>query len=396
MTKTLPPSPKARATDGWVAAQVHRRFFERSETFLHAMTSGLRIFRPVYLAWEFANLDQFPVPDTDRFTLAARPGTWRWAGQGIGRRILGRELPAERFLKRRGARLLHAHFGPNGVWALRLKHSLGLPLVTTFYGYDMSQAQALDPRHNRYQDHFAQGDLFLVEGPFMRRRLVAIGCAEEKTAIQRIALPLSRLPFRPRLPKSGREKTVILFSGRFVEKKGILPALEAIRGLRRTHESFEFRVIGDGPLKAEVERFVGSRGMAAYVRLLGFVDHAVHLQQMQEADIFLQPSRTAADGDSEGGAPTTLLEAQALGLPVVSTTHADIPYVVVPGRSALLSHERDVAALTANLERLLASPEHWRQMGEAGRAHVEAHHDAAREIPRLEDLYRELALPHGG
>lgn len=91
--------------------------------------------------------------------------------------------------------------------------------------------------------------------------------------------------------------------------------------------------------------------MGEYVRLLGFLGYEGYQQQMGEADLFLHPSVTAADGDSEGGAPTAIPEAQVMGLPVTSTLHVDIPHVVAPDESALLSGERDVAGLAVNVAR---------------------------------------------
>ncbi len=377
-----------------VVAHIHHRFFEKSETFIHNVTANLRRFYPVFIAWEYHNLDQFPIPLADRFSLTLTPGSWPWLLQGSGRRFLRRELPAERFLKKRHARLLHAHFGHDGVWALPLKRVLHLPLVTTFYGHDMSQAASLAGCEKGYRRLFAEGDLFLVEGPHMKKRLGEIGCPAEKIAIQRIAIPLARLPFHPRLPKKRGEKTILLFSGRFVEKKGLIIALQALRQARRAYTDFEFRIIGDGPLKPEIEQEIRNHGMSAYVRLLGFLNYNDYLEQMRDGDIFLHPSITAADGDSEGGAPTTILEAQALGLPVLSTRHADIPDVVVPGVSALLSAEQDIQGLAANIMRLLKEPDSWARMGETGRRHVEENHDSAREIPRLESRYAELIASH--
>ncbi len=371
-------------------AHVHQRFFENSETFIHNIVANLRRYHPLFIAWEFRNLGRFPVEAADCFSLTFPRWTWHWILQGMGRRILGRELLAERFLKQRQTRLLHAHFGHSGVWALRLKRALHLPLVTTFYGHDMSQASSLSDWGKRYRRLFKEGDLFLVEGPHMKKRLGEIGCPAEKIGIQRIAVPVAGLPFRPRPAKKKGEKAVIVFSGRFIEKKGLLVALHALSEVRRTHADFEFLIIGDGPLKPEIERFIQNHGMGPYVKLLGFLNYSDYLEQMKTADLFLHPSVTAADGDSEGGAPTTILEAQALGLPVISTRHADIPHVVAPGESALLSDEGDVAGLSANIIRLLTERESWTRMGASGRHFVESCHDTSREIPRLEARYAEL------
>lgn len=375
-------------------AHIHHCFFEKSETFIYHAIAQLVRFYPVYVAWEFRNLNQFPLAAADCHSLAAARGSRRWLLQGLGRHLLGREMLAERFLRQKQARLLHAHFGHNGVWALRLKHALRLPLVTTFYGHDMSQASSLASWEKGYQRLFKEGDLFLVEGSHMRKRLSEIGCPTEKIEIQRIAIPLAGLSFRMRSPKKKGEKVIIVFSGRFVEKKGLLIALQALRDVQRTHPVFEFRIIGDGPLKPEIERFIQNHEMNTYVHLLGFLNYHDYLEQMNNADLFLHPSITAADGDSEGGAPTTILEAQAMGLPVLSTCHADIPNVVAPGQSALLSDERDITELAANITRLLVDQQCWTQMGAAGRRFVETFHDSEKEIPRLETIYASLINKH--
>ena len=371
-------------------AHIHRGFFKKSETFIYYPATGMRHVHPIFIAREFFNLELFPIPAADRLAIARRAWTWRWLWQGIGHRMLGRELLAEHFIRQHNAMLMHAHFGQNGIWALRLKRKLHLPLVTTFYGKDLSSAGYLAVCREGYPWLFKEGDLFLVEGPHMKDRLAALGCPEEKIAIQRIAIAVNDLAFRMRRPKKKGDNVVILFSGRFVEKKGLLLALSALHNLRSTFPLFEFRIIGDGPLRPEIEHFIQARHMGTYVHLLGFLNYSDHLEQMKCADLFLHPSITARDGDSEGGAPTTILEAQALGLPVLSTFHADIPHVVVPGESALLSAEGDVTGLAENTARLLMNQQSWAAMGQVGRSHIETYHNAIRENPRLEMHYRGL------
>ena len=126
------------------------------------------------------------------------------------------------------------------------------------------------------------------------------------------------------------------------------------------------------------------------VKFFGFLNHADCLHEMEQADIFLHPSVVAANGDTEGGAPTVILEAQALGMPVVSTYHADIPNVTVPDKSASLVPERDADALVGALLDLVDHPEKWQEMGRAGRAFVEEFHNIDVEVTRLEDKYFRL------
>ena len=211
-----------------------------------------------------------------------------------------------------------------------------------------------------------------------------------KVRIQRIGIPTEKITFRPRKPKAAGEKTVFIFTGRFTEKKGLLPALEAMKQARQTNDQFEFRIVGDGVMKTEIENYIQQNDMDGYVQLLGFLTYEEYIKETQQADIFLHPSVTASDGNSEGGAPTTILEAQAAGMPVVSTYHADIPHVVVPGESALLSEEGDREGLVANILRILDDQDQWEAMGQAGRKFVEDNHDVHVTAACLESLYDSI------
>jgi colanic acid/amylovoran biosynthesis glycosyltransferase len=336
------------------------------------------------------NTDLFPFALDDCYEVGSNKSTLLGLSAGVWWRLTKRMIFAEQVIRQRNACLIHAHFGPVAWRALSLKRVLGLPLVTTFYGHDMAPELAQQPSWpKRRRELFEQGDLFLVEGPFMRQRLVDLGCPACKVQIQPVAIDLNGIPFRPRLP-SADGKVIIMFAGRFCEKKGLLYALEAVRDVRRSGRNVEFRVIGDGPLSSMVRRFVFENDMEDCVRLLGFLDHRAYLCEMDKADIFLHPSVTASNGDSEGGAPTTILEAQAMGMPVVSTYHADIPNVVVPGNSALLTAERDCEGLVRSLASLLDNPSDWAEMGRAGRAHMETCHNIKLEVLSLEDKYLAL------
>ncbi len=377
-------------------------FLPKSETFIYQYISHLRRVQPVCLSWGFENLDQFPVPDENLCLLSLKKYTFKWLYNGVERRVLyklqkgffRRDRVAERiatnFLRSRNAKLIHAHFGTTGVLTCRLKKILCIPHVTTFYGFDLSQLATQKKWKEQYTKLFLEGDMFLVEGQHMKSGLLSLGCPEEKIQIQRIAIPAGQILFRPRRPKNNSGKVVFIFGGRFIEKKGIIYALKAFHKVRETRSNFEFRIIGDGPLRTEIESFIVENNMEEYVLLLGFLNYSAYLKQMQEADIFIHPSVTAADGDSEGGAPTTILEAQAMGMPVISSYHADIPNIVVPGESALLSEERDWKTLADNITYLLENQSEWEAMGETGRTFIENHHNITNEVNSLEDKYLKL------
>ncbi len=362
-------------------------------SWIYGQLTHMRRFAPIVLTNETENLDIFSVPRIYDYSRLGR--SWRaLLCLSKGRLHGARPVYFERVLRRERARLIHSHFGPGGVDMLGLKRSTGLPLVTTFYGADASQL----PRDSRWQrayaELFGEGDLFLAEGNAMRQTLMDLGCRPERVVVQHLGVPLDTLPFVPRRPDpSGEVK--ILVAATFREKKGVPDALEAVARLRRRHTGLRVTLIGDATdrpdeleEKARILHLV--KDLDGAVSWLGFQPYPRFKEALLTHHLFLSPSHTAANGDSEGGAPVSLIEAQATGMPVVSTTHADIPEVVVHGRTGLLSPERDLDALAENLERLVTTPSLWEPMGAAGRAHVEEHYNVAIQASLLEDRYEKL------
>ena len=121
---------------------------------------------------------------------------------------------------------------------------------------------------------------------------------------------------------------------------------------------------------------------------LGMQPHKMVIDELQACDALLQPSVTAKNGDSEGGAPTIILEAQACGVPVLSTDHADIPYITIPNESALLAKEFDTDDLVKKILNFLDFPQIWAKMGKAGRANIEKYHNGKQEVLALEKIYK--------
>jgi len=358
------------------------RFLPRSETFINTIVNGHRGYEASVVCRVREHPDEFPYPRihvTGR-TPSRRSAAW-WIDASL-KRATGRsrwERAVESILRELRADVLHAHFGPVGCDFVDIADALGIPLVTSLYGVDAAVLPYRPQWRDRYARLFRKGDLFLAEGPEMKKKIVAAGAPADRTVIQPIAVDLARYP---RWAPDG-SKTV-LFAGRFVEKKGLCDAITAFDRARRRVPDARMTIVGEGPDDEEARALTVQLHLSALVDFVGAKPHGDLIQRLAAAAVLIHPSRTAIDGDSEGGAPTILLEAQAVGTPIVTTRHADIPHVAPEGPGIFLCRERDVASLGEALVAALTG-----RQG-SGPAHVVAHHAVGQAIVRLERAYEEL------
>ncbi len=394
--------PEGSYGDATCPSVAHFRpvWYHATETFLFNTVRSAQRTRPLLVGYERARADAFPHdgPVLSLYPPGSLASRWRRARLRLGGEAWDPGFAARRvlpWLERHEARLLHAHFGDVGVSLLPVARASGLPLFTSFYGHDASRLGRIPAWREKFRALFDEADALLVEGPALGESLRALGCPAEKIATQRIAIDPARYSFRERKPTEGRPAT-LFFCARFTAKKGLLDALAAVAIAREHHPDLVFRIAGDGPQRAEVDAAIARLHLGDVVQKLGMISHETLRAELDRCDVFVQPSVTAPDGDSEGGAPTTLLEAQASGVPIATTDHADIPNVVDSGRSALISPQGDVDALAENLRALLDAPDRWAAMGRAGRDHVKRHHGVAGEGARLETRYLEHIAASSG
>jgi len=360
-------------------------------SWVHAQLVHNPRYRAVVMTQKTENLELFPQEPIHDFT--QERGRLSFVPFLFSKYILGR-FPAGPYLRaiqEEGPVLLHAHFGWDGARLVHLRRRLRLPFITSFYGRDASMLPRKAYWRRLYKSLFHEGDLFLAEGPFMGETLRRLGCPAEKIRVIHLGIDLTRIEFKERCIRA-QEGVTGLIAASFREKKGIEYALEAVARIHPGWPGLRLRIVGDGPLRSHIERRISRPDLEGRVTLLGYQGFPAYIEELERADFLLAPSVTAADGDTEGGAPVCLLEAQAAGLPILATTHCDIPEVTVPEGSAFLSPERDVDALAANLERLLMSPQRWPEMGRKGRAHVESQFNIRRQAERMADLYDELLV----
>jgi glycosyltransferase involved in cell wall biosynthesis len=301
----------------------------------------------------------------------------------------GRGGAVEAKLRRARPKLIHAHFGTDGLKMLNLARALRLPLITHLRGYDVTLTRPAliasgRPTWTRYALQrgrlMRDGTLFLAVSDALRKRAVALGFPAARTRTHYNGVDLDR--FQP--GKRPREPGTVLHVGRLVEKKGTADLIAALAGMA----GVRLVVIGDGPLRAQLQRQAGALGVKAQFLGAQPVDEVA--LWMRRASLLAAPSVTARDGDAEG-LPNVVVEGAACGIAVVGTRHSGIPEAVEEGVTGYLVQEGDRAGLADRIRALLGAADLRREMGFAARALAMDRFDRARQAERLEAIYDEVA-----
>lgn len=282
--------------------------------------------------------------------------------------------------------VIHCQFGTLGPPVLFLKQigALSGKLVTSFRGHDATQYAKVNS--GMYDELFSEGDLFLPVSEDIKRRLVKMGCNENRIEVLHSGIDCSKFEFYGRR-RGADEPTRIISIARLVEMKGIAYAIEAIAKIIKTGRPLTYTVIGDGELREKLTQLIHDLGVSNEIKLLGWMNHEAVNRLLQQAHILVAPSITATRGETEG-IPNAAKEAMAMGLPVVSTLHGGNAELIEDSVSGFLVAERDADALAERLAYLCDHPERWPGMGQAGRAHIEAEFDIETLNNQLADLYQ--------
>jgi glycosyltransferase involved in cell wall biosynthesis len=205
-----------------------------------------------------------------------------------------------------------------------------------------------------------------VPSPFQVRRLRTIGLTE---------VPILDITYGVDMPDSIPEKvgdipssTVkLLAAGRMVGKKAPMILLKSFHKALQSYANIELTWIGSGPFENQVRNYISHHRLENRIRLLGSVPHSTVLNELTKADIFIQHSMTDPKTGDQEGAPVAILEAMAHGLPIISTIHSGIPYLVEDQVSGLLSNEGDLDGMARSIVLLANDASLRAKMGYEGK-----------------------------
>lgn len=378
-------------------------FLGITETWIYGQIRNLKKYKPIVYAFCAENLNIYPIKNIRTFGLCKK-GCSKYFNPIYFINIICYRLfnfcpTFLYYFKKDKPSLIHAHFGPSGYSILKLKNYYKIPLITTFYGYDISMLPRQHPNwEKKYIKLFNQGERFLVEGNHMKKCLIELGCPKGKVEVFHLGVDLEKIKFTPR--KIGEDEEIrILVVASFREKKGIPYAIEAFGIVKKAYPNLKLKLtlIGDsnGSSEGELEKkkilkIIEKYNLKKYIKMLGYQPYSVLIKEFYKNHIFLHPSVHASNGDTEGGAPVSIIEASASGMPILSTTHCDIPEIVINGKSGYLVSERDVKTLAEKLDFLVRHSEKWEEMGKEGKCHIEKDYDVKKQVRKLEEIYDKV------
>ena len=363
------------------------RILPSTQTFIPTQINQLRSFSAVYAGllpaeknYELQQPSILLRQDRSASSRLTRE-LYRWTGSGASYHAR---------LRKTDARLIHAHFAEGSSAAVFLSRELNLPLIMNLWGGAelMTEANLRSkwfewPYLAYRQSLWKRASAFLCASEYVRRRAVGAGFPAEKVHVQLAGLDTQT--FTPRLPVTEKDNDLVLFIGRLVPYKGCDYLIRAMKLVRQERPQARLVVIGDGVARPELEQLAQS--LRIECKFLGELKQAELRPWLEKARVFCAPSVTLADGQSEAFG-VVFLEAQAMGVPVVSFRHGGIPETMHDGITGLLAEERDERGLAAHLLRYLRDDDFWLHSREEGMRWVRKGFDHHVQAARLERIYR--------
>lgn len=256
-------------------------------------------------------------------------------------------------------------------------------IIVSIRGYDITSDRYIE--NNGYKNLFSIASVFLPVSKSLQEVLVDLGCSKNKISIHHSGIDLAKLQMKECKPFPQLIKLISV--GRLVEKKGMVYGLKAVKELLGRGVAVNFSIVGDGPLRQDLDCMVRDLGLENNVNFLGSLSHDKTLENIARSDIFLMPCVTAKNGNKEG-IPNVLKEAMALGVPVAATIHSGIPELIDDRVSGLLVPERGVKELVdAVIQYKEMSLKERKKIVNAARVKIEKDFDISVLVPELENIY---------
>ena len=275
---------------------------------------------------------------------------------------------------------LHAHTATYPLLVAWLCHRLtGASYSFTAHAHDIFVDQTLLRRR------LADAGFAVAISDFNRGFLAAYG-GDRTTPVHVVRCGIDLKAYRYDVPSLDAGEVRVLSVGGLKDYKGHRFLLDALAQGGEDLGRLSLDLVGDGPLREELQQQVERLGLTGRVRFHGALPEPEVTAMLERADIFVLPSVITPSGVTEG-LPVVLMEALAAGVPAVATRVAAVPELILDGETGLLVEPGSAAQIAEALAAILADPDAARRRAEAGRALVERNHDAERSGAELVKLF---------
>jgi colanic acid/amylovoran biosynthesis glycosyltransferase len=323
---------------------------------------------------------------------AQASGKWPGALVDLHERKYGRRVKSEQrarnalyfadLFTRNGVDHFHVHFANRAAHtALFLKEISGIPFSVTAHGQDFM----IDLGNDDLLREICAAAEFVAAETDYSCKLLCQRCPDSTAKIHRIYNGIDLEQFPPPLPATINPATRILSIGRLVSFKGFAHLIDASAELTHRGLNFTCEIIGDGPLRENLQAEIDKADLSSRIALSGSLSQGAVFEKLRAADIFALASVVDGQGASDVF-PTVILEAMSAARPVVSTQLAGIPELVVHEETGLLARPGDATALADALERLIRDPAMRLRYGQAGRGRMEKHFRVEKTVAPLLQL----------
>jgi colanic acid/amylovoran biosynthesis glycosyltransferase len=350
------------------------RVLPSTQTYIPGQVNQLHNFAPIYAgllpAEKNLELGQVPIllrTDRSAASKVARE-LYRWTGVAPSYHTR---------LQRVKAKLIHAHFAEGGPAAFFLSKRLNLPLILHLHGGAELMTEA-NLRGKWYEWPFLahrgklwrRASAFLCVSEYVRGHAFKAGFPLDKLLVHFTGLDCKT--FTPKVPVTEKDPDLVLYVGRLIPYKGCDYLIRAMQLVQRGRPRSHLVIVGDGSARRDLQELAKSLGVNC--DFLGELKPAEVRSWLEKARVFCGPSVALQDGQSEAFG-IVFLEAQAMGVPVVSFRHGGIPETMCEGVTGLLAEERDVKGLAEQMLRYLGDDKFWNQSREQGMRWVRSNFD---------------------
>jgi colanic acid/amylovoran biosynthesis glycosyltransferase len=297
------------------------------------------------------------------------------------------------FLGAKKPDLVHAQFGPNGIIAInaKLNNVITCPIVTSFHGYDAhTEPSTLNKTRKLYFNLFKHGELFLVNGDYLKKQLICLGCPSSKIVKLPFGVDLNKFKPSPLRSEIGKDKVKLITIGRLIKLKNQEFGIKLLSLVRSKGINASYTIIGSGPEIDNLKKLAKSLGVDKYVQFLGSLPQEEILKILPQHHIFLMTSYKDAAGRMETQGIVSA-EAQACGLPVITLGFGGTADTIIHGATGYNLSSSNPETAVSYLKELI-EPSTYNKFSINARNFISKKYDIEITNRHLIKIYRDLIV----